>query len=154
MKKFLFLILMLINSLCWAGESSKAKSKELACLAKNVYFESSGEPLKGKIAVAQVTVQRTQHKDFPNSICGVIYQSKKDSLGKKVCQFSWNCNPNKKFLRFDAKTYEECKQVARLVLIDGYRLQKLKNSLYFHAGREKSKWNRKHLATIGNHKFY
>jgi spore germination cell wall hydrolase CwlJ-like protein len=54
--------------------TSKIDQKELMCLARNIYFESRGEPEKGKIAVGMVTLNRTQHPSFPNSICEVVKQ--------------------------------------------------------------------------------
>lgn len=153
MLRLILTIFLFILSLNSYADNIKSSSKELTCLAKNIYFESSGEPIKGKIAVAQVTVQRALHKNFPNSICKVIHQSTEIN-NKKICQFSWNCNPQKKFLKFDSKTYKECQQIAKMVLIDGYRIKHLKSSLYFHSKNINPKWGKKHLATIGNHKFY
>lgn len=54
--------------------TSQIDQKELMCLARNIYFESRGEPEKGKIAVGMVTMNRTQHPDFPDTICGVVKQ--------------------------------------------------------------------------------
>jgi len=47
---------------------------ELYCLAKNIYFEAGNQPLAGRIAVAEVTINRKNHRLFPNSICDVVYQ--------------------------------------------------------------------------------
>src|SRR3546814_3191432 len=47
---------------------------ELKCLAGAVYFESKGETLAGQLAVARVVINRSQSGDFPDSICGVVYQ--------------------------------------------------------------------------------
>ena len=53
---------------------AKADSQEAVCLAKNIYFEARGESLAGKLAVAKVTLNRTKHEDFPDSVCKVVYQ--------------------------------------------------------------------------------
>ena len=59
----------------------------LICLAKNIYFESRNQPWIGKIAVAQVTMNRVRHEKFPNNVCDVVKQQK-----NKICQFSWYCD--------------------------------------------------------------
>ena len=43
-------------------QTVKATKSELLCLAKNIYYEARGEPLQGKIAVAQVTLNRVTHR--------------------------------------------------------------------------------------------
>ena len=54
--------------------SMKQRDKELKCLANNIYYEAGGENFEGKVAVAQVTINRTQDENFPNDVCGVVYQ--------------------------------------------------------------------------------
>src|SRR3546814_9043598 len=53
---------------------------ELKGLAGAVYFESKGETLAGQLAVARVVINRSQSGDFPDSICGVVYQPSKFSF--------------------------------------------------------------------------
>ena len=59
-------------------------NKQLACLTKNIYYEAASESYEGKLAVAQVTLNRANDPKFPSTICGVVYQR---TLG--TCQFSW-----------------------------------------------------------------
>lgn len=54
--------------------------REKACMAQNIYFEARNESLKGKIAVALVTLERVQDPRYPNDVCAVVYESH---------QFSW-----------------------------------------------------------------
>lgn len=57
----------------------------MMCLALNIYHEARGEPLDGRVAVAQVTMNRVKSKRYPNTICEVVYQKS---------QFSWTAgNP-------------------------------------------------------------
>ena len=75
---------------------------EMHCLAKNIYFEARGETLKGKIAVANVTMNRVSNEKYPNTICGVVYQAKHSPWWlehhnklvpiRNKCQFSWYCD--------------------------------------------------------------
>ena len=48
--------------------------KSLDCLAMNVYREAGHEPFEGKVAVAQVTLNRVNSNKFPRDVCAVVYQ--------------------------------------------------------------------------------
>lgn len=50
---------------------TNADLKYLSCI---IYCEAGGESTKGKIAVANVILNRVKNKRYPNSIKGVIYQ--------------------------------------------------------------------------------
>ena len=54
--------------------TTATRERQLACLAKNIYYEAGYESFEGKVAVAQVTINRANSGDFPSDICGVIYQ--------------------------------------------------------------------------------
>ena len=75
------------------------ENNEVYCMAQNIYFEAGNQPLAGKIAVAQVVINRTNHPNYPTTMCDVIYQAKwkENWLGNLVpirhqCQFSWFCD--------------------------------------------------------------
>lgn len=133
--------------------TAEVRNKQLECLAKNIYFEAGGEPFEGKVAVAQVTINRAESGQFPGDICRVIYQ-KNVVYDKVICQFSWYCeNPSVVKPRNQA-VYKEAEIVARQVLLEGFRLPSLKDALYFHAKHINPKWKRERVATIGGHIFY
>ena len=70
-------------------------SEELECMSKNIYFEAATESTAGKLAVAQVTMNRVRSTHYPNTVCKVITQGKHYSSGfpvKDRCQFSWYCD--------------------------------------------------------------
>ena len=50
------------------------RERQLTCLAKNIYHEAATEPFEGKVAVAQVTINRAESGKFPSDICNVVYQ--------------------------------------------------------------------------------
>ena len=54
--------------------SSPLSSYELDLLERLVEAEAGAEPLEGRIAVAQVVLNRVASSKFPNTIEGVIYQ--------------------------------------------------------------------------------
>ena len=120
----------------WPPTPSKA---EIACLAKNIYHEARGEPRQGQLAVAYVTLNRTQHKLFSNTICAVVFEKG---------QFSWTRDKTK-LKQPVPKHYHE---LARLAI---YQHERAKfNALFFHNTTIKPQWKRKRIAKIGNHIFY
>ena len=75
-------------------------NEELECLALNIYFEAGVESTAGKLAVANVTINRKNSSDYPNTICSVVKEGKHyhdKKVDKKYplrdrCQFSWYCD--------------------------------------------------------------
>ncbi len=133
--------------------TAEVRNKQLDCLAKNIYYEAGGEPFEGKVAVAQVTINRAESGQFPNDICKVVYQ-KNVVYEKVLCQFSWYCENASAMKPKNAAMFRESEMVARQVLLENFRLPSLKNALYFHATHINPKWNREKVAQIGGHVFY
>ena len=129
------------------------RERQLDCLARNIYYESGGEPFEGKVAVAQVTLNRVKNSQFPNDICRVIYQ-KSPIMDKVVCQFSWTCSGVTKVKPANGREYEESMAVAKKVLLEGFRLPSLEQALYFHGDYINPGWKRTKVAHIGRHIFY
>ena len=123
--------------------------REVDCLAKNIYFEARGEPRAGKIAVAEVTMNRVNSKQFPRSVCGVVYQKTKGT-----CQFSWVCE-EKKAIRNRA-AWKESLQIAETILILDRKYGIIGSAKYFHADYVDPSWaeKKKLIRKIGNHIFY
>jgi spore germination cell wall hydrolase CwlJ-like protein len=129
------------------------REKQLDCLAKNIYFEAGHEPFEGKVAVAQVTLNRVESGKFANSICGVVYQ-KNVFYERVVCQFSWFCEPNHKTKAINKLSYQESYEVAKKVLLEDFRLSGLKTALFYHADYVNPRWQHEKLVKIGRHIFY
>jgi spore germination cell wall hydrolase CwlJ-like protein len=129
-------------------------SKEMECLAKNIYYEAASESFEGKLAVAQVTINRTNSGKYPSDICGVVYQ-KANSNGKTVCQFSWTCmnvSVAKNEYRWDESKYIAMKALTQPIA--HARIAKTQ-ALFYHAKYVQPGWNKKHVVMqIGNHIFY
>lgn len=121
--------------------------QELQCLTRNVYFESGSEPYRGKVAVAQVTLNRMHSGNYPTTVCGVVNQRT-----NATCQFSWVCSQGLKIR--NQELYAESQRVAYRVMIDGLRLPELKNALFFHADYVHPRWKKQPRAKIGHHIFY
>ena len=125
---------------------------QIACMAKNIYYEAGGEAMPGQAAVARVVLNRVNH-GFAETPCKVIYQ--KTIVNKNVmCQFSWVCedkrDPNKSSTR-----YQQALQVAYDVMVfDMYKHVVPKSTLFFHSIHVDPLWPYKQVAKIGNHIFY
>lgn len=126
--------------------------KQMDCLTKNVYYEAGSEPFEGKLAVAQVTINRVESGRFPNSVCGVVYQKDKVE-DKTICQFSWFCEDYQS-KPVNRERWVESREAAKKVLMDNVRLPKLGKALYFHNDTVSPQWGKPKVAKIGRHIFY
>ncbi len=133
--------------------TAAVRERQLACLAKNIYYEARGEPFEGKVAVAQVTINRTKSGQFPEDICKTIYQ-KNVVYEKVICQFSWACDRDSGNRPPNNAGYRESMEVAKKVLLEDFRLPTLKDAMYFHAESVNPGWKKEKLAKIGSHIFY
>ena len=136
-----------------SGVTLQLREKQLECLARNIYFEAGKESFEGKVAVAQVTLNRAESGLFPSDICKVVYQ-KNVFMEKVVCQFSWYCETNAKTKPMHPEVYDECYSVAKKVLLEGFRLDILNDALYYHATYVSPGWKKQKITKIGNHIFY
>ena len=129
------------------------RERQLRCLTQNIYWEAASEPFEGKVAVAQVTMNRVANGQFPGDVCAVVYQ-KNVVYSKVVCQFSWACNGNHKVRPIHQPLYRESEAVAKKVLLENFRLPSLTTALYYHADYVKPGWGKTPIAKIGHHIFY
>lgn len=143
------------HSSTYSSDTSTARQieKQLACLSKNIYYEAANEPFEGKVAVAQVTLNRVESGNFADTICGVVYQ-KNVIYNKTICQFSWFCESDTKVKPVSSAHFKESEEVARMVMLEGMRLPSLKEALYYHADYVNPKWNKSKITQIGRHIFY
>jgi spore germination cell wall hydrolase CwlJ-like protein len=133
--------------------SIKTRERQLECLAMNIYREAGHENFEGKVAVAQVTMNRASHPSFPKDVCGVVFQ-KSVVMDRVICQFSWYCDTGHKARPVNPAAYNESMAVAKKVLLEGFRLDVMKEALYYHANYVNPRWNLEKIGSIGNHIFY
>ena len=142
------------RSLGVADTSMTERTRQLECLALNIYREAGYEPFEGKVGVAQVTLNRVASPDFPNDICQVVYQ-KNIVYQKVICQFSWYCDHVHRNRPINPRAYEESMDVAKKVMMEGFRLPGLTDALYYHADYVSPGWrNKEKIVKIGAHIFY
>ncbi len=129
------------------------RERQLGCLAQNIYHEAGYEPFEGKVAVAQVTLNRAASGNFPSDICAVVYQ-KSVIYSKVICQFSWYCEQPSRMRPINNAAFSESMAVAKKVLLEGFKLDGLKNAMYYHADYVNPGWGKEKIAKIGRHIFY
>ena len=121
-------------------------TKDLKCLAQNIFFEAGTESMLGKIAVGQVTVNRVKIGHWGETVCDVVQA--KD-------QFSWT-NRDDISVDTDSKNYKESLVAAKKVLQERKRLRILRSALFYHADYVQPNWadKKQKVTTIENHIFY
>lgn len=138
----------------YALTTIKDRERQLQCLTKNVYYEAGSEPAEGKLAVAQVVLNRVASGQFADDPCKVIYQ-KTVIHNRTVCQFSWFCESTHHIRPINQRLWDESYEAAKMVLLEGFRLPALKEALYFHADYiTPPQWRKVRVAKIGRHVFY
>ena len=120
------------------------KSGDLYWLSRIISAEASGEPLKGKIAVGDVVLNRVDSKSYPNTIYGVIFDRKNGTQFSPVAMGTIYRKPSAESV------------VAAKMCLEGYSLS---DSILFFMNPKiaTNNWisnNRPFAFTIGNHDFY
>ena len=131
----------------------QSRIKDLECLATNIYYEAGNQAFEGKVAVAQVTLNRLNDGRFGKTVCEVVY-AKGMISGRIICQFSWVCENKRRILNTNSPQYIESMEVAKKVLLENFKLSSLHNSLFFHADYIRPGWKNEKVAHIGRHIFY
>jgi spore germination cell wall hydrolase CwlJ-like protein len=139
-----------------------SEDRQKTCLAQNIYFEAGNQPFSGKLAVANVVLNRVESSQFPNTICEVVYQTKKYKpswkTGKLIpvrgqCQFSWYCDgrPDKPK---DSVTLLESVRIAEFAI--NAEIDITNGALFYHADYSNPYWSDhlERLVQIETHIFY
>ena len=135
-----------------AGESqAEFEERERRCLATAIYFEARGESTRGQIAVGQVILNRVRSPQFPQTICGVVYQGQM----APGCQFSFACDGRTDNPRQDAQ-WAQAQDLARKITSGQVWLPDVGYSTYYHANYVRPNWvdDMSRIDTIGRHIFY
>ena len=135
-----------VATIDWAKASIDTKTRDIECLAMNIYHEARGEPVVGQIAVAQVTMNRVEHNYFPDTVCSVVWDED---------QFSWTNDGRSDRIR-DNRAYSVALNIAETVYHDEED-DPTEGSLFYHATYISPPFWTRHMevsAEIGIHVFY
>ena len=131
------------------GSKTTINSADMRLLVCLVFCESGSEPYEGKLAVANVVLNRYHSSRFPNTIKGVIYQSG---------QFSptWNGSLNKKLATYDAGGFKAANHLQSIQAVkdalDGKN--NIGSRLYFNGYNYEKNRGHKNAVRINNHLFW
>jgi hypothetical protein len=148
-------LVLLVSALAvlWPGPVPRIDlSQSLDCLALNIYHEARGEPLDGRVAVAQVVMNRVGDPEFPSQVCEVVRQGGERSRDR--CQFSWWCD-GRGDRPDDLAAWTGSKDLARRILA-GSVDDPTGGALWYHADHVSPDWDMDIIrqAKIGRHVFY
>ena len=120
------------------------REDEVYWLSRIIYAESGAEPMRGKIAVGNVILNRVRSSAYPNTIYGVIFDK------RYGIQFSPTANGT------IYKTPNAESIAAAKICLEGYTVSD--KIIYFvNPVKAPGSWvskNRPFFAKIGNHSFY
>lgn len=128
------------RAVAWASY----REDEVYWLSRIISAEAKGEPLEGQIAVGNVVLNRVRHKDYPNTIYGVIFDRKHGTQFSPVSFGTIYQTPTASAV------------VAAKICLEGYSLSD--TAIFFLNPRiATNNWivkNRPYAFSIGNHDFY
>lgn len=113
-------------------------SRDVLILARTLYGEASGETQAGKEAVANVVMNRTRSRRWPNSVAKVCLQNGRLRSGKVIYQFScWNTfDPNRariENLQPGANAnFDDCIKIAQRA-VSGQLADNTSGATHYHA---------------------
>lgn len=82
-------VAQIASPLIFRRDDAETYARALDCLTATIYYEAGNESAQGKLAVAQVVLNRVRHPAFPKTVCGVVFQGSERSTG---CQFTFTCD--------------------------------------------------------------
>jgi Cell Wall Hydrolase len=133
------------------GETGSDAERATDCLAATMYYEAANESTEGKMAVAQVVLNRARHPAFPKSVCGVVFQGSERRTG---CQFSFTCDGSLS-RKPSAEFWERLRILSRSMLA-GLVYAPVGYATHYHANYVSPYWSSSldKVQVVGAHIFY
>lgn len=116
-------------------------TEDLYWLSRIIYRESGNQSLEGQMAVGNVVLNRVASSIFPDTVESVLAQKNQFSCYKSGA--------------LAKTTPSQSSIIAAKLVMDGGVVEETSGALFFDSGT--NSWaarNKKHIATIGDHKFY
>lgn len=132
-------------------DAARNAARERRCLAEAIYYEARSETLAGQMAVAEVVINRSRHRAYPDTICGVVYQGAERRTG---CQFTFTCDGSMINAPY-GRGWERAQNVADHALM-GFARPVTNRATHYHTTAVDPVWNDTLVRTrrIGSHIFY
>ena len=131
--------------------TAEDRRRAIRCLTQAIYYEAALEPTEGQEAVAQVVLNRVRDPNYPNSVCGVVYEGAERVTG---CQFSFTCDGSM-YRDIEPYAWEQAQQIAAAAL-SGSVYRPVGLALNYHTTAIRPYWapSLERQAVIGAHIFY
>ena len=165
MKKILYAFAIAM-AFAASAQATPQDTKEIKCIADNIYWEARNQSTKGMIAVGLVTMNRVVDPRFPSTPCEVVHQGptrpswKNKSISypvKNRCQFSWYCDGKAELVPIaDQHVYEMARMIAFKVYHQENWWDLTSGATHYHADYVTPAWasSKTKTTVIGNHIFY
>ena len=117
---------------------------DLYWLSRIIHAEAGGESLLGKVAVGTVVLNRKSSPEFPNTVHGVIFDTKNGVQFTPTANGAINCIPSEESI------------IAAKLCLDGASISD-KALFFINEALAQSSWvsdNRPFIVAVGNHNFY
>ena len=126
--------------------------RQRLCLTQGIYYEARGESAMGRLAVAEVILNRVASGRYPKTICGVVFQGAKSHR----CQFSFACMKNVMNRPRNPVAWRKAQRLAHYVLSGRVNTSVIGSATYYHATYVNPYWapSMVEVAKIGRHIFY
>jgi spore germination cell wall hydrolase CwlJ-like protein len=133
-----------------SGIDLPGADRALQCLALTMYYEAGFEGPGGRLAVAQVVLNRVRHPAYPNTVCGVVFQR---SAGQ-VCQFTFACDGAMRRPPVPALWQQTRAEAA--AALGGQIYAPVGMATHYHADYVYPNWapRLEKIAVVGTHLFY
>jgi len=131
--------------------SEADRRRALRCLTQGIYYEAALESTEGQEGVAQVILNRVRDPNYPNTICGVVFQGAERTTG---CQFSFTCDGSLAHPPV-AWAWDRARIVAERALA-GHVATRVGTATHYHADYVHPWWSPTlaKITQIGAHIFY
>lgn len=132
-------------------DRARFSAAEIHCLSEAIYYEARGESFAGQTAVAEVILNRVNHRVYPQTICGVVYEGSERVTG---CQFSFTCDGSMERAP-RGRSWRRSQLVAEHVAL-GFAPPRTRRATHYHTTAVDPHWNDSLVQTgqIGTHIFY
>jgi len=132
---------------CARADQPAATEQDIACLARNVYFEARNQSIEGQLAVAHVTLNRLEESAEPRTICDIVY---------RPGLFSWTRDERKHDGQIWEKTAWETARWVAMIAVAEPAADPVRGSTFYHAVSVEPYWASAlvRVGQIGDHVFY
>ncbi len=133
-----------------AAIGQRDRMRATLCLASAIYYEAATEPDEGQRAVAQVVLNRVRHREWPQTVCGVVYQGS----SAPGCQFSFACDGAMARVPMLAAWIRARRAAERALAGEIYA--PVGSATFYHTMQVAPAWGRRMtpVAIVGAHIFY